>query len=157
MRNNTIANKALVRCCLSALLSTSAVASQATCTQADVAGTWNVSGLSTVTYDAPNHEQASFTTFCKLKVNSAGAFSKASSTCDSSSGKTTVEGSMKLSGKTCSVKAFPMKIFANGVQLFTFTVDFLSLDKGKTTFTATGNKDAASTGMAQFIWQGVKQ
>jgi hypothetical protein len=31
------------------------------------------------------------------------------------------------------------------------------MDKGKTTFTATGNKDAATTGLAQFIWQGVKQ
>ena len=50
-----------------------------------------------------------------------------------------------------------MKVFANGVQFATFTVDFLTLDKNKTSFTATGNKGAATTGMAQFIWQGVKR
>jgi len=157
MRNHTIARYPLTRYAMAALLSTGAIASQAACTQADLTGTWHVSGLSTVTYDVANHEQASFTTFCKLKVNSAGAFSKASSTCDSSSGKTTVAGSMKISGKTCSVKPFPMKVFVNGVQAFAFTVDFMSLDKGKTTFSATGNKGSESTGMAQFIWQGVKQ
>lgn len=157
MRNNTIANKPFARCALAALLGTASVASQAGCVQSDLAGTWLVSGLSTVTYDAPNHEQASFTTFCKLKVGKTGAFTKASSTCDSSSGPSAVQGTMKISGKTCSVKAFPMKVFVGGVEAFTFTVDFMALDKGKTTFTATGNKDAATTGMAQFIWQGVKQ
>ena len=157
MRNNIIANKPFTRCYIAAVLSASAVASQAACTQADLAGTWHVSALSTVTIDAVTHQDVSFTTFCKLKVNSAGAFSKSSSTCASSAGPTAVEGSMKMKAKTCSVRAFPMKVFANGVQIFDFTVDFLSLDKGKTTFTATGNKDAASTGVAQFIWQGVKQ
>lgn len=157
MRINTIVKKPLSSCCLAALLSASAGASQAACTQADLAGTWLVSGLSTVTYDAANHEQASFTTFCKLKVNSAGVFGKTSSTCDSSSGKTSVEGTMKMTAKSCSVRAFPMKVFANGALIFTFSVDFMALDSGKTTFTATGNKNAATTGLAQFIWQGVKQ
>jgi hypothetical protein len=64
---------------------------------------------------------------------------------------------MKIAGKTCTVKAFPMNVFANGVQIFAFSVDHMALDKGKTTFTATGNKDSANTGLAQFIWQGVKQ
>ena len=157
MRNSTIAHKRLARFALAALLGTSSVASQAACKQTDLAGTWLVSGLSTVTFDVANHEQASFTTYCKLKVSKSGAFSKSASTCDSSSGPSAVEGTMKISGKTCSVKAFPMKVFVGGVEAFTFTVDFMALDKGKTNFTATGNKDAATTGMAQFIWQGVKQ
>lgn len=152
MRNTSIAYKSLSRYALVACLSAGSMATQAACKQADLTGTWLVSGLSTITYDAPNHEQASFTTFCKIKVDKKGVFTKSGSTCNSSAGATTIEGSMKISGKTCNVKAFPMKVFSNGAKLFDFTVDFMALDKGKTNFTATGNKDSATTGMAQFIW-----
>jgi ribosomal protein S13 len=150
MRNHTIAKNKLVRYTLAAVLGAGSVASQAACKQADVAGTWLVSGLSAT-------NAGSFTTFCKLKVSKSGAFGNSNSTCESSLGPTSVSGSMKISGKTCSIKAFPMKVFVNGVESFTFTVDFMAMDKGKTTFTATGNKDVATTGLAQFIWQGVKQ
>ena len=157
MRSNIIAHNPYIRCVMATLLSAGAVASQADCTQADLAGTWHVSSLSTVTVDPATNFEASFTSFCKLKVNSAGIFSKTTTVCDSSSGRTTVEGAMKVAGTTCNVMPFPMKVFANGVQIFTFTVDYMTLDKNKTTFTATGNKGAAVTGMPQFIWQGVKR
>ena len=150
MRNHTITKNKLVRYTLAAVLGASSVASQAACKQADVAGTWLVSGLSAT-------NAGSFTTFCKLKVSKSGAFANTTSTCKSSLGPTSVSGSMKISGKTCSIRAFPMKVFVNGVESFTFTVDFMAMDKAKSTFTATGNKDAATTGLAQFIWQGVKQ
>ncbi len=157
MRNPTIAHKPLARLALAALLGTGSVASQAACTQADLAGTWMVSGLSTVTYDVVNHEQASFTTFCRVKVDKKGVFTKSTTNCTSSVGPSNISGVMKISGKSCTVRAFSMKVHAAGQPDLTFTVDSMALDRGKTTFTATGNKNSATTGMAQFIWQGVKQ
>ncbi|MCC6707866.1 MAG: hypothetical protein IT492_09910 [Gammaproteobacteria bacterium] len=157
MRNHNIAYKPLARYALAALLSTASIASQAECVQRDLAGTWLVSGLSTVTFDPVNHSEASFTTFCKVVVGNNGAFAKKSSSCTSSVGASTISGKMEIVGKTCTVKAFPMKVFVTGQPTTTFTVDSMALDKGKSTFTATGNKDSAITGLAQFIWQGVKQ
>ncbi len=79
------------------------------------------------------------------------------SNCTSSVGADQHLGQHEDLGKTCTVRAFPMKVFVTGQPTTTFTVDSMALDKGKSTFTATGNKDSAITGLAQFIWQGVKQ
>lgn len=138
------------------MLGTASVASQADCVQRDLAGTWLVSGLSTVTFDLANHSETSFTTFCKVVVGNNGIFARKSSSCTSSAGNTKIEGQMKIVGKTCTVAPFEMKVFGGPVPL-TFTVDSMAMDRSKDTFTATGNKNSAVTLMPQFIWQGVKQ
>lgn len=156
MRKHIIIKSPFARLLLAGALASITIGSHAACTQADATGTWMVSGISTVTYDAPNHEQASFTTFCKLKVNSAGVFTRMGSTCQTSIGAAGVAGKMVV-GKTCQVKAFPMKGFApNGLELYTFTVDYMSIDRSKNNFHATGNKGSAETALAQFIWVGNK-
>ena len=156
MRNNVTMQSSFCRLLLGGALLSTSVGSHATCSQADLTGTWMVSGVSTVTYDVPNNAEASFTNFCKLKVNSAGVFGKSGSSCQTSIGTAGIEGKMVI-GKTCQVKAFSMKAFApNGLELYTFTVDYLSVDRSKGNFHATGNKGSATTGQPQFIWVGNK-
>lgn len=156
MRNNIVLKSPLARALLASAVISVAFDSHAACSQAAATGTWMVSGISTVTYDAAKQAEASFTTFCKLKVNSAGVFTQASSSCQTSIGAAGVSGKMVV-GKTCQVKAFPMKGYApNGLELYTFTVDYMSIDRGKNSFHATGNKGSAETGLAQFIWVGNK-
>lgn len=156
MRNDIMTKSPFTRVLLAGALASVALGSQAACTQADATGTWMVSGLSTVTYDAVKHAEASFTTFCKLKVNSVGVFTNKTSTCQSSIGASGVAGKLTV-GATCQVKAFDMKVFApNGLALYTFTVDYLSIDRSKNSFHATGNKGSAVTALAQFIWVGNK-
>jgi len=57
----------------------------------------------------------------------------------------------------CQVKAFTLGIHnpIDGSLLFNFTVDYMTVDKGKTTFVATGNKNPANG--YQFLWVGAKQ
>ena len=143
------------RGCAALTLCVAAGASNAACTQADLAGTWYVGGLATVPFTL-THDDTSFTTYCKLVVNSAGEFSEESSTCKSSIGPSAISGKMQIN-KICQVKGFPMAVFAGGAQIATYTVDYLKIDQNKSTFVGTGNKGSAKTGQAQFLWIGSKQ
>ena len=157
MRTTSIARSSACRLGLAIALTIGAGASQANCTQSDMKGVWYATGLGTVPANL-THDDASFTTICKVIVNSAGAFSKETSFCKSSAGETAIEGTM-LVIPSCQVKPFDMPVFdkATGVPLFTQTVDYMAINRSKDAFTATGNKRAATTGLAQFQWVAVKR
>ena len=157
MRNTSIARSSACRLGLAIALTIGAGASQANCTQSDMKGVWYATGIATVPANL-THDDASFTTFCKIIVNSAGAFSKTSSFCKSSAGETAIEGTMQVI-PSCQVKPFSLPVYdkASGVLLFTQSVDYMAVNRSKDAFTATGNKRAATTGLAQFQWDGVKR
>ncbi len=157
MRNTSIAHSSVCRLGLAIALTIGAGASQAVCTQADMRGVWYATGIGTVPANLL-HDDASFTTYCKVIVNSAGAFSKETSFCKSSAGQTAIEGTMDLT-PSCTVRPFNMPVFdrATGVPLFTQTVDYMAVSRGKDAFTATGNKRSATTGLAQFLWTAVRR
>ena len=158
MRNLTIARSPLSRLGLAIALTVGAGASQANCTQADMKGVWNATGIATVPVPGGAHDDTSFTTFCKVIVNSAGAFSKETSFCKSSSGQTAIEGTM-LVIPACQVKPFKIAVFdkTSGLKFFDQTVDYMAINRSKDAFAATGNKNAATTGLPQFLWTAVKR
>lgn len=159
MRNLSIARSPLSRLGLAIALTVGAGASQADCTQANMKGIWYATGIGTVPIPpGTTHDDTSFTTFCRVIVNSAGAFSKETSFCNSSAGQTAIEGTM-LVVRSCAVKPFKIAVFdkASGTKLFDQTVDFMAVNRSKDAFVATGNKNAATTGLAQFQWTGVKR
>ncbi len=158
MRNLSIARSPLSHLGLAIALTLGAGASQAECTQADMKGIWYATGIATVPVPGGAHDDASFTTFCKVIVNSAGAFSKATSFCKSSAGQTAIEGTMEVI-PACVVKPFKMAVFdrKTGVKFFDQTVDYMAINRSKDAFVATGNKNAATTFLAQFLWTGVKR
>ena len=165
MRNLSIARSPLSRLGLAIALTVGAGASQADCTQANMKGIWYATSIGTVRVDPadPNNlRDVSFTTFCKVIVNSAGAFSKTTSFCSSSVGQSAIEGTMEVL-RSCAVKPFKMAVFSKTgkiigtTKLFEHTVDYMAVNRSKDAFVATGNKDAATTFLAQFMWTGVKR
>ena len=157
MRNTSIAHSSVCRLGLAIALTIGAGVSQANCTQADMRGVWYATSIGTVPANLL-HDDASFTTFCKVIVNSAGAFNKETSFCKSSAGQTAIEGTMEVN-PSCQVKPFSMPVFdkATGFPLLTHTVDYMAVNRSKDAFTATGNKRSATTGLAQFQWTAVKR
>ena len=159
MRNLSIARSPLSRLGLAIALTVGAGASQADCTQSNMKGIWYATSIETRPVGDPVvHDDASFTTFCKIIVNSAGAFSKATSFCSTSDGPAAIEGTMEVV-RSCAVKPFTMAVFdkTTGVKFFDQTVDYMAVNRSKDAFVATGNKNAATTGRHQFMWTGVKR
>ena len=161
MRNLSIARSPLSRLGLAIALTVGAGASQADCTQANMKGIWYATSIETVPRDSAtlgDQRDVSFTTFCKIIVNSAGAFSKATSFCSTSDGPAAIEGTMEVV-RSCAVKPFTMAVFdkTTGVKFFDQTVDYMAVNRSKDAFVATGNKNAATTGLHQFMWTGVKR
>lgn len=157
MRNTSIAHSSVCRLGLAIALTIGAGASQANCTQADMRGVWYATGIATVPFNL-THDDTSFTTFCKIIVNSAGAFNKETSFCKSSAGQSAIEGTMEVI-PSCQVRPFNIPVFdkTSGVLLLTQTVDYMAVNRSKDAFTATGNKRSATTGLAQFMWTAVKR
>ena len=158
MRNLSIARSPLSRLGLAIALTVGAGASQAVCTQADMKGMWYATAIATVPVPGGAHDDASYTTFCKVIVNSAGAFSKETSFCKSSAGEAAIEGTM-LVIPACQVKPFKLSVFnkTGAVKFYDQTVDYMAINRSKDAYVATGDKGAAKTGLAQFLWTAVKR
>ena len=120
----------------------------ATCTQADLTGTWYLNAFVVSSVDS-----LGYWTKCKLSVNSAGAISRAGSSCLYDVGATRkVSGSLRIN-RACAISAATFSLWDPfDVLAGTTKLNFGTLDRGKTVMTGVGD---AST-VEPWVFTGVK-
>ena len=150
--NNSGAGR-LVKAALALLVIFGASQSYAACTQADLAGTWYMNGVSGNVWWGEFWE----TDFCKVRVNSEGKVRNSDSQCQvrDNLGKYTVDiaGGELTIASSCLIKG---KIqYCDGEACVNLKIDNGRLDKGKTVLTIVG-RDSDNAFVTRFL-TGVKK